>query len=135
MPAEIQLSRRGFPLLLDLDETPKLRNLRLPDIYPRYGFGWIVPDDVLVRHAEENDKAHMYDDVLNYGLQVLQDAGLPECDFWHIRRNGVMTTLWFIATNESPEKRDLASNKEYVERAKAALGQTEDARWHHMDRF
>ncbi|KAH9848017.1 hypothetical protein C2E23DRAFT_889470 [Lenzites betulinus] len=94
-----------------------------------------MSNDMLVDHAEENGKVH--NDVLNYGLKLLRDAGLPDgtYDFWHIRRNGVMTLLWFVATNESPEKRDLASNKEYVERAKAALGRTEDARWHHMDRF
>ncbi|KAI5896444.1 uncharacterized protein SCHCODRAFT_02676203 [Schizophyllum commune H4-8] len=134
MSAEKRLSRRGFPLLID--ETPKLRNLRLPDVYPRYGFGWIVPARALMRLAEEKTGKPCLDH-LTYGLRLLREAGLPdgEYDFWPLFPHGQLTTLWYIATNESPEKRDLASNKEYVGRAKAALGQTEEGKWYHMDLF
>ena len=69
-----RISRRGFPLLID--ETPKLRSLRLPDVYPRYGFGWIVPARALMRLAEERTGEPCLDH-LSYGLRLLQEAGLP----------------------------------------------------------
>ena len=57
-------------------KTPKLRNLRLPDVYPRYGFGWIVPARALMRLAEERTGEPCLDHLSN-GLRLLQEAGLP----------------------------------------------------------
>ncbi|KAI5896445.1 uncharacterized protein SCHCODRAFT_02685419 [Schizophyllum commune H4-8] len=130
----ITKSKLGFPAVLD--GMPKLRVLHSPAIYPRYGFGWIVNKTALMRHSEEAT-GQPCRDYLAYGLRLLMEAGFERgtYDFMHICPHGKVATLWYIATNESPEKRDLASNKEYVERAKAALGQTEQGKWYHIDLF
>ncbi|KAL1677802.1 hypothetical protein EV122DRAFT_252344 [Schizophyllum commune] len=88
-------------------------------------------------------------DYLAHGLKLLREAGFDlrawaACptssrpgtyDYMHICPHGKTATLWYITTNESPEKRDLANNEELVAKAQAALGQTQEGRWYHIDLF
>ncbi|KAI5835238.1 hypothetical protein K523DRAFT_202096, partial [Schizophyllum commune Tattone D] len=127
-------SKLGFPAVLD--GTPKLRVLRPPAVYPRYGFGWIVNEPALMRYAEEatSQPCRNY---LAYGLKLLREAGFEPgtYDYMHICPHGKIATLWYITTNESPEKRDMANDEELVAKAKAALGQTQEGRLYHIDLF
>ena len=55
----------------------------------------------------------------------------------HICPHGKTATLWYITTNESPEKRDLANDEDLVAKVKVALpvGQTQEGRWYHINLF
>ncbi|KAI4519399.1 hypothetical protein K525DRAFT_206174 [Schizophyllum commune Loenen D] len=131
---KILISKSGFPALL-LDGMPKLRCLRYPNRYPRYAFGWLVALAELADRAVKETGVGR--DPIDYGLQLFRDAGFERSQYnWQfIFPDGKPRCLFYVATNDSPERRDMAQDEEYIARAKAVLRRTEDGRWFHIDSF
>ncbi|KAI5896446.1 uncharacterized protein SCHCODRAFT_02745426 [Schizophyllum commune H4-8] len=131
---KILKSKLGFPAVLE--GTPKLRVHRGLRIYPRYAFGWLVSQTELARRAVEETNQEGRDPI-GYGLQLFQEAGFERCQYqWQcIFPDGHMRLLFYVATNDSPERRDMAQDEEYIARAKAVLRQTGDGKWYHIDTF